>query len=191
MAVYKFRVVFEEDEDIFREIEIKSTQNFEELHYCITNAINFTGDHDASFYISDDYWRKGEEIALRVSKESSKRSMSKQKIVALIDDPHQKFLYVYDPERLWTLMVELIKIVPDVANATYPKCVKSEGIAPKNIIVPIVDPDLLDEDFDDEDFDDEPPVDDAAYENAHDEEEVALLEGEEGEFQEEEEETNE
>lgn len=180
MAVYRFRVTFEEDEDIFREIEIKSLQNFEEFHVSILNAINFDSNEDASFYISDDLWRKGEEISL--SAKPTSRMMSKCKIVALIDDPHQKFLYLYDPLKTqWTLEVELLKILADDPSKTYPICTKSVGVAPKAIKAVVVAADLLD---DDDDFDDEPTPDDEAYKNAHSEDEIAGLEAEEGEVDE-------
>ena len=176
MAVYRFRVTFEEEEDIFREIEIKSGQNFKELHSGILASINFDVNEDASFFISDDLWRKGEEIAL--NSKSTAKKMEKCKIVALIDDPHQKFLYIYSPLKTqWNFQIELVKILQDDPNKEYPLCVKSEGIAPKAIKPTIIATDLLEE----EDHDDEQPEDEEAYDNAHSEDEIANLEGEEGE----------
>jgi hypothetical protein len=173
--IYRFKVTFEDNEDVYREIEIKSTQNFEDFHNTIIQSIGFDNMHDASFFISDDYWRKGEEIRLKAAE--GLRQMNKCKMALLIDDPHQKFVYVYDPKVLWTFMVELLKIVPDDAKASYPKIAKSVGDAPKQHIasnvVPVVDEDLFDED--------EPHNDDEAYTLAHSADETALLEGEEGE----------
>jgi Plasmid pRiA4b ORF-3-like protein len=185
MAVYRFKATFEDDEEIYREIEIKSTQNFEDFHAIILKSFNFDGNHDASFFISDDYWRKGEEIVLHPHKESDKKNrqpeppkriMNKCKMAALIDDPHQKFVYIYDHQSYYTFMVELLKIVADDPKASYPKCVKTVGVPPKNTKIPVVVPD----DLDDDDFDDEHP-DDEAYVNAHSEDEISDLEGEEGE----------
>lgn len=186
MAVYRFRVTFEDHEEVFREIEIKSLQNFEDFHNSIINAIDFPNGENASFFISDDYWRKGEEICLQenTNKDVKQRIMKKCKIVSLIDDPHQKFLYIFGNQGNWPFMVELLKIVPDDPKATYPRCAKSEGIAPKNIPLPIIPVDLLDEE---EDFEDEPENDALAYDDSHAEDEVAELEGEEGDFDEEEE----
>jgi hypothetical protein len=187
MAVYRFRVSFEDNEDIYREIEIKSTQNFEDFHNVIVQAIDFDNMHDASFFISDDYWRKGDEITLRPIKENDakkqssdvvKRQMNKCKMASLIDDPHQKFVYIYDPKTAWSFMIELLKILPDDVKVSYPKCVKTVGLAPKqhktNNMAPVV--------MDDEDFDEEEPhTDEEAYSNAHNDDEIAVLEGEEGE----------
>jgi hypothetical protein len=178
MAVYRFKVTFEDNEDVYREIEIKSAQNFEDFHNTIVQSIGFDNQHDASFFISDDYWRKGEEIRLKQAE--GKRQMNKCKMALLIDDPHQKFVYIYDPKAHWTFLVELLKIVPDDVKASYPKIAKTVGEAPKQHIatnvVPVVDEDEFDED--------EPHSDDEAYVNAHSADETALLEGEEGEEEE-------
>jgi hypothetical protein len=178
MAVYRFKVTFDDNEDVYREIEIKSTQNFEDFHNVIVQSIGFDNMHDASFFISDDYWRKGEEIRLKPAE--GLRQMNKCKIALLIDDPHQKFVYIYDPKTHWTFLVELLKIVPDDAKASYPKCVKSAGESPKQHKASTIAPPVDEEDFDDHD----PHSDDEAYVNAHSEDETALLEGEEGEEEE-------
>ncbi|HSH67275.1 MAG TPA: hypothetical protein VLB84_16135 [Bacteroidia bacterium] len=197
MAIYRFKVAFEDNEDVYREIEIKSTQTFEDFHNTIVQSINFDNQHNASFYISDDYWRKGDEIVLRPSEptdtggtrkrqdtEVQKKQMSKCKMASLIDDPHQKFVYLYDPKTGWTFLVELLKIVPDDAKVTYPRIAKSAGEAPKQYKPTTVAANVEEEDFDDAD---DSHVDDIAYENAHGEDETALLESEEGEEAEDEE----
>ncbi len=189
MAVYRFRVTFEDNEEVYREIEIRSTQTYEDFHKSIIESINFDNLHNASFYISDDMWRKGEEIVLQAPAESTdrrrttevaKRLMSKCKMAALIDDPHQKFVYVYDPKVGWTFMIELVKILLDDDNKRYPSCIKSAGEAPKQYKktteVPVA---IDDEEFDE---DEEPHVDDEAYVAATAaDEDIAELEGEEGE----------
>ncbi len=192
MAIYRFKIAFEDNEDIYREIEIKSTQTFEDFHNVIIQSVNFDNQHNSSFFISDDYWRKGEEIVLRNSDNNDaprkknesdvpKKLMNKCKMASLIDDPHQKFVFVYDPKTGWTFLVELLKIVPDDAKASYPRVAKTVGEAPKQYKPSTVAAAALD----DEDFEeDEPHVDDAAYENAHSEDETALLGSEEGEEEE-------
>ena len=48
-----------------------------------------------------------------------------------IKDPNQKFIYVYDFNKLWTFMVELIQVDKEEnKKITYPACIRSEGIAP-------------------------------------------------------------
>ncbi len=186
MAVYRFRVALEDNEEVYREIEIKSTQTYEDFHNFILQSINFDNTHNASFFISDDMWRKGEEITLRTQEtnetnrkgtEIAVRQMSKCKIAALIDDPHQKFVYVYDPKTGWTFTVELLKILSDNDKIKYPVCTKNVGEAPKQYKkingIPVV--------VEDDEIDNEPSSDDEAYINAKNDDDISDLEGEEGE----------
>jgi hypothetical protein len=164
MAVYKFRVSFEDHEDVTREIEVQGKQTFEEFHRSIQEAIGFDNSKDASFFMSDDYWRKGQEITnskgntddddddFRKPKKAPVKQMHTSRVADFIDDPHQKIVYIFDPAAKWTLMVELVKILPDDAKATYPRTVKSSGVAPKQykqVIAPPVEDDDDEEDEED------------------------------------------
>jgi len=141
--VYKFRVAFEDHEDISRDIEIKPDQTFEDLHLCIQSAIGFDGTKPASFFMSNDYWVKGREISNenRVNKNGEKAApMRKSRLCDFIVDPHQKIYYEFDSN--WTFFIELIKLIPATENVLpYPRCVKFTGDAPKqyNKIEPIKD----------------------------------------------------
>jgi len=135
MAVYRFRLTFEDFDDVHRDIEIKSTQTFEDFHQAIHAAIGFDGAKPASFYMSDDYWKKGKEITTRDLKEEEKDrvvTMKKSRLCDFIADPHQKIYYIFDFNAMWWFHVELIKIlVNEEAGATYPRSVKVIGEAPK------------------------------------------------------------
>lgn len=142
MAVYRFKISWEENEDVFRDIEIKSSQTFEDFHNIIQQALNFDGKHSASFFVSDDYWRKNQEITLRKEdlpldedeirkKVEPKKLMADTKIAKYIEQPHQRFVYVFDPSAQWTFLVEMIKIGQENPKTTYPVIVRSEGKAPK------------------------------------------------------------
>lgn len=122
MPAFKFRITFEDVEDVMRDIEIKPNQNFEDFHFAIQKAIGFDAKHKAEFYLSDDMWRKGKKVSFE--------ELGKINLVDVIDNPHQKFIYEYD-EGNWTLNVELFKIVADDSGEIYPRCVKSVGKAPK------------------------------------------------------------
>jgi hypothetical protein len=162
MAVYRFRIVFEDHEDVVREIDILGKQSYEDFHRAIQESIGFDNMKDASFFMSDDLWKKGLELALTppatddddddypsAKKKKDIRQMSKCRIADFIDDPHQRMVYVYDPKEKWTLLVELSKIVPDDPKARYPKTAKSEGAAPKQYKVAVIPPPLDDDEEDD------------------------------------------
>jgi len=148
--------MLEDNEDMSREIEIKSTQTFETLHEFILNSINFDNIHPASFYMSDDYWRKGLELtnrkehsennAAKSKNNSPAKQMNSAKIAAYIEDPHQKIIYVYDLDNAeWNFTVELTKIIEDNPKETYPKLFKSFGVAPRQY-----KPTVIPEEADDE-----------------------------------------
>ncbi|HWY34980.1 MAG TPA: hypothetical protein VNX68_10060, partial [Nitrosopumilaceae archaeon] len=121
MAVYRFRVAFEDNEDTTRDIEIKPTQTFADLHHAIQDAIKFDDKLAASFFVSDDYWRKEQEITLfEEDLDTGVKLMAKTKIASLIETPYQRFIYVYDKTVQWTLMVSLLKIGPEDNKAKYP-----------------------------------------------------------------------
>lgn len=138
--VYRFKVTYEDHEDVFRYIEIKSSQSFLELHTAIQQSIGFDNSKSATFYMSDDYWRKEAEISVEnTSDEKTKKSKSKKSdepvkkktIADHIENPHQHFVYVFDPDKEWTFLLELLKIVPEEKGAIYPQCVKTVGASPK------------------------------------------------------------
>src|ERR1022692_1917821 len=120
MAVYRFKISFEEAEEVARIIEIRSSQTFEDFHMAIQKAIQFDNSKSASFYISDDYWRKGREIIFPLFRKS--------KMADFIEDPHQKMLYLFDFDAQWLFTIELLKIVvTEDLTASYPQCINSIG----------------------------------------------------------------
>jgi hypothetical protein len=155
--VYRFKVTYEDHEDVFRQIEIKSSQSFVELHTAIQQAIGFDNSKPATFYTSDDYWRKDNEIvAVNTGDDRTKKSKikkteepKKKTIADHIDNPHQRFVYVFDPEKEWTFLLELMKIVPEDKTVAYPQCVKSGGTAPKQYKPVNLPPPPIDEEEED------------------------------------------
>lgn len=137
MAIYRFRVSFEDYDDIIRDIDIKSNQTFEDLHRAIHRSTGYNADKPSSFYVSTDNWIKGEEITILPSQRketSGVKLMEKSKLSSFIEDPHQKFYYIYNFERPYDFHVELIKIILEHdPNIEYPYLVKSIGEAPKII----------------------------------------------------------
>jgi len=135
MALYRFRVTFEDYDDVIREIDVKSNQTFEDLHRAIHQSTGYNSEFPSSFYISNDQWTKGEEITYLPNQRRTDRGVSlmeKVKLSSFIDDPHQKFYYTFNFDRPFDFHVELMKIILDDApGVTYPAVIKSVGEAPK------------------------------------------------------------
>jgi hypothetical protein len=137
MAIYRFRISFEDFDEVVREIDIKSNQTFEDLHKAIHKSTGYSPEKPSSFYVSTDHWIKGDEIAYLPNERKIARGvvlMENSKLLRFIEDPHQKFYYIYNFERPFDFHVELIKIILDAdPNVEYPALVKKIGEAPKII----------------------------------------------------------
>lgn len=130
--LYHFRVLIDYEKDVFREIAIRSDQNFMDLNHSIINSFDFKGDQMASFYMSNDDWDKGEEIVqFDMEEDGSSRSMEKTLLSDLLDKKNQKVLYIYDFLRFWIFYVELISISDSVEKVNYPILINSIGTSPE------------------------------------------------------------
>lgn len=136
MAILKFRVYWEEDDAIYRDISIKHTQNFLDLHNIILKAFEFDQIHGATFYRSNDIWKRGREISKEVyDKEyiASPLLMNETAIGTEIIDTNQHFIYVYDFAKTWTFLIELIQVIKNAdadMELTYPLVSRVEGVGP-------------------------------------------------------------
>ncbi|PTQ99315.1 pRiA4b ORF-3-like protein [Mucilaginibacter yixingensis] len=155
MAIYKFRVTFEDYDDVVREIDIKSNQTFLDLHKIIQQSTGYNAELPSSFYVSNDQWTKGEEITYLPNQKRIDRGialMEKVKLSSFIDDPHQKFYYTYNFDRPYDFHVELIKILDDAPGVTYPIIAKSTGEAPRQLTAASFNPTTAPADNEDFDF---------------------------------------
>lgn len=134
MAILRFRVYFEEDDSVYRDIAIKHTQHFSDLHTTILKSFEFDNKHQATFFRSNDNWQRGREISLEKYDQPYKVEpllMADTTIGSEIKIPNQKFVYVYDFNRNWPFLVELINVSKEEnPKLTYPAIVRTEGIAP-------------------------------------------------------------
>jgi hypothetical protein len=134
MAILKFRVYWEDDDSVYRDVVIKHVQTFFELHKMILKCFEFDNKHNATFFRSNDKWQRGKEITLEKYEkkyEVQPLLMNGVTIGSEIRDPNQKFIYVYDFHKNWTFMVELINVNKEEDNKlTFPSCTRSEGIGP-------------------------------------------------------------
>lgn len=134
MAILKFRIYFEEDDSIYRDVAIKHTQSFFDLHLAILKSFEFDNKHQATFYRSNDNWARGREISIEKYNKQYKVEpliMANTTIGSEIKNPNEKFIYTYDFVKGWTFLVELINVSKDEnSKITYPATIRSEGIAP-------------------------------------------------------------
>lgn len=183
MAIYRFKVSFE-DFDCSREIDIKPNQTFLDLHNAIHASIGFDPNFPSSFYVSNDFWHKGTEITYlpnerRIAK--GIKLMSDAKLSAYIDDPYQRFYYIFNFDKPFDFHVYLSKIIDDIPGTEYPICSKANGEPPRQFNLPPAVAALIleEEELGILDLDEEPTEADAFSIVGLDEEDTP--EGEEGE----------
>ena len=136
MAVLKFRVYWEEDDAIYRDILVKHTQSFQDLHTIILKAFEFDQKHDATFYRSNDIWKRGREISKEVYDRDYKVPpllMAETAISSEIIDTNQHFIYEYDFVKSWSFLIELIQVIKNAdadMSLEYPLVSRVEGVGP-------------------------------------------------------------
>lgn len=131
----KVRVLLDskEEKDVFRDIEIKTSQNLEDLHHSILDSVGFKSNEPASFYTSNEDWTREKEIPLMdMGAEPGKDTtcMKDTKIGKVMVQKKQKFIYIFDYFRMWTFLVEVEEINPVEDGEDYPRVTLSYGEAP-------------------------------------------------------------
>jgi hypothetical protein len=136
MAFLKFRVYWEEDDAIYRDVIVKHTQNFTELNNIILKAFEFDQKHDATFFRSNDIWKRGREISKAVYEKeyvAPPLLMEETTIGSEIIDTNQHFIFLYDFVKSWTFLIELIQVIKNAdadISLEYPIVSRIEGVGP-------------------------------------------------------------
>jgi hypothetical protein len=134
MKIYRFRILLDNANNVFRDIEISADDTFLSLHGYILKAFAFSGKEMASFYLSNEEWDKGEEIALMDFSEPGQsvvHSMTDTYLNDMLFEAGEKVLYLYDFLRMWIWYVELVEVSDAVKAITYPRIVLAVGDSPK------------------------------------------------------------
>jgi hypothetical protein len=136
MAILKFRVYWEEEDAIYRDVLVKHTQHFSDFHQIILKAFEFDQKHDATFFRSNDKWQRGREISKEVYQKEypvAPLLMDETNIGSEIMDTNQHFIYLYDFNKSWTFLVELIQVIKNAdadMSLEYPIISRVEGVGP-------------------------------------------------------------
>lgn len=130
--IYRFRIILDTEEDIFRDIEINQEATLEDFHNTITQSFGFEGLEMASFYTTDDEWKPDEEIALFDMEETEEplRVMAYTLIEDLVDRDQTRLIYVYDFFNMWTFFIELADVVEPQEGISYPNLLHVHGQIP-------------------------------------------------------------
>ena len=132
VMIYKFRVILDTEEDIFRDIAIQEDDTLEDFHNAIFNAFGFDGMEVASFYTCDETWNQEDEISLFDGGDipGEQKIMSDYVLSDLLDKQNTKIIYVYDFISMWTFLVELASVEEPQVGESYPALLFSHGEMP-------------------------------------------------------------
>ena len=170
-SIFHFRVLVDQTEEVFRDIQIESSDSFEDLHSAVVKAFEFSGEEIASFYMSNEEWDKGEEITqmdMGGMGDEGVKTMKDTPLHEMIFEEGQKLLYLYDFMRMWIFYVELMSISKSDENQEYPTVILAVGDAPDESSKELVDSFQIDFDGDfDDDFEEE-----EGFENIDDYDEI-------------------
>jgi hypothetical protein len=134
--VYRFLILSDEADNFEREIQISPEATFLDLHHTILHSVGYAKDQMASFFICDDDWSKKTEITLvemDTSSEEDNYIMGDTRLEELVDEEHQKLLYVFDYMTERAFFMELCEIIPR-KNIRKPAVSKSVGEAPPQFV---------------------------------------------------------
>jgi len=115
---------------------VKHTQYFSDFHQIILKAFEFDQKHDATFFRSNEKWQRGREISKEVYQKEypvAPLLMDETTIGSEIMDTNQHFIYLYDFNKAWTFLVELIQVIKNAdadMNVEYPLISRVEGVGP-------------------------------------------------------------
>ena len=136
MAILKFRISWEEDDAIYRDVMVKHSQHFTDLHHIILKAFEFDEKHDATFFRSNEKWQRGREISKAVYEKNyvvPPLMMDEVLIGSEILNTNQQFVYLYDFAKSWTFLIQLIQVIKNAdadMELNYPMVSRIEGVGP-------------------------------------------------------------
>ena len=136
MAILKFRISWEEDDAIYRDVMVKHSQNFTDLHHIILKAFEFDEKHDATFFRSNEKWQRGREISKALYEKNyvvPPLMMDEVLIGSEILNTNQQFVYLYDFAKSWTFLIQLIQVIKNAdadMELNYPMVSRIEGVGP-------------------------------------------------------------
>lgn len=166
--IYRFRIILDSDEDVFRDIEIENSASLEDFHNVINNSFGFAGQEMASFFTTNELWEEGEEIPLfdmQDEEDNETRVMGDVILKDILNKDETRIIYIYDFLNMWTFIIELADIVERESGMIYPNVMFSHGEIPDDAS----EKEFLSEepDFDEEydEYDEEFGLDPEDYDN--------------------------
>ncbi len=134
--VFRFLLLSDEVDDFKREIKIDADATFADLQKAINASVDFKEGEIASFFICNDEWEKEQEITameMDTSSDIDSYVMSETVLGDLLEDEHQKLIYVFDFMTERGFFMELREIIPG-QSLDEAVCSVSKGTPPAQFV---------------------------------------------------------
>jgi hypothetical protein len=134
--VIRLRVLLDQEEVVFRDLELNCGSTFSQLHELIQEAFGFDDSQMASFYVSNEDWEKGQEITLMDMGERTENGepilmMHDTLLKDVIFESGQKLLYVFDFFLMWCFYVDVVDVKELDDMVITPRITQRFGEAPE------------------------------------------------------------
>ncbi|MBI5218994.1 MAG: hypothetical protein HY958_08700 [Bacteroidia bacterium] len=154
--IYRFRIISDESDDFFCDIEIRSEHTFYDLHYALQYEAEWDSSQLASFYLTNENWERKQEISL-IDIKGNTCLMDKTKISKFIKKEKQRLIYLFDilSDRAFYIELEKIReLEEDEDKKKFPVVVNGGGEFPSQLMTKRGKARIPRDIFDEEDFDD-------------------------------------
>ena len=134
--IYRFTLISDESDDFVREIQIDPDATFYDFHKAILKAVDYKDNQMTSFFICDEGWEKEKEITLEEMNDDPEVDswiMKDTVLSDLVEDEHQKLIYVFDYMTERCFFMEMKEIITG-KTLLDPLCQRKEGKAPKQFV---------------------------------------------------------
>jgi hypothetical protein len=139
-----FRIISDEDQDFLRDLVIEGSDTFLDFHQTLQRDLGYDPSHLASFFITNEFWEKQQEITLIDMMEGSgleTRTMGEVTIGEYVTRLNQRMIYVFDFFSERAFFMELIEKSDQTSPRDTPFIAASRGSAPPQLAMDL----LLDE----------------------------------------------
>lgn len=128
MSVYRIGIYVDEDDDVYRYIDIKGSQKFIDLHQAISKSFGLGNKH-SSFFISNKRWQKLNEITLGFkSVFETAIDGVETSIEAILPGQATNLIYFNEDAEEYSFLIQIEDIIDkEEKGKTYPVVVESKG----------------------------------------------------------------
>ncbi|MCT4636293.1 MAG: plasmid pRiA4b ORF-3 family protein [Bacteroidales bacterium] len=136
--VFRFRLLSDENDDFYRDIDIKDGQTLYDFHLAIQKNLGYDNSQIATFYTTNEDWEKIQEFTLFEMDEKFESEAVVMDVALLsefIKEEKQRLLYTFDQLMERSFFIELLDTFKESKDTEYPVCSDFFGDAPQQSMI--------------------------------------------------------